>query len=101
MTRMDFISFSDLSSFQILSFFSAAISAGFHPTTSNAQQIMTPNHPPPVTEGPDTLITFKLHEYLHPLRLDIDLSQDISPYMGTLPDELATSPSLPANMILV
>ncbi len=56
---------------------------------------------PPVMEGPDTLIMFKLHEYLHPLRLDIDLSQDISPYIGTLSNELATSPSLPTNMILV
>ncbi len=32
---------------------------------------------------------------------DTDLSQDISPYIWTLPDELATSPSPPANMILV
>ncbi|KAK0443311.1 hypothetical protein EV421DRAFT_1948130 [Armillaria borealis] len=56
---------------------------------------------PPVTEGPDTPITSELHEYLRPLHLDIDLSQDISPYIWTLPDELATSPYLPANMILI
>ncbi len=57
---------------------------------------------PPVAEDPpEASIAFELYEYLCTPHLDTDLSQDISPYIWTLPDELATSPSPPANMILI
>ncbi len=58
---------------------------------------------PPVEENfSETSTMFELHESLHPPRLSIDLSQDISPYILTLQDKPNMSPQdLPENMILV
>ncbi len=91
----NFIFFSDLSYLPIPPFFSAAISAGFNPTTSNARLITELNHPP-TSHGrfPRSINHVELYEYPRTPHLDTDLSQDISPYIWTLPDELAASPSL-------
>ncbi|PBK82722.1 hypothetical protein ARMGADRAFT_1090044 [Armillaria gallica] len=79
------------------------------PSPLSTQPPRTPDglrHPitlPPAKENfPETSTMFELHESLRPPRLNIDLSQDISPYILTLLDKPNMSPQdLPENMILV
>ncbi|KAK0436501.1 uncharacterized protein EV420DRAFT_238236 [Desarmillaria tabescens] len=73
--------------------------SSFHPPPT-PDGLQNPISLPPVEEV-TTPTTVGLHEYLCPLHLNIDLSKDISPYIPEIPDEPATSPPLPGDMVLV
>ncbi|PBK63501.1 hypothetical protein ARMSODRAFT_536789 [Armillaria solidipes] len=62
--------------------------------------LQNPINLPSVEEDFEPAIV-KLHEYLRPPHLRIDLSRDISPYIPEIPDESATSLPLPRGMVLV